>query len=113
MREWRFEDTDLGGYGGAKRKGVREPSKEENSRDLEERREATVLYVMAEAVLYQDMRYTVYQDIRYTSSLGFWCEMGRLAGSPEGDRRAFPSRGRIKGRVHPCCRSISRTYICR
>src|SRR5271156_7108205 len=61
-----------------------------------------VVYVVAKAVLYHDMRYTVYQDIRYTSALGFGSLLGRLVGSPKGDRRAFPTaRGRTSARVHP------------
>src|SRR5271168_4792455 len=56
----------------------------------------------AEAVLYHDMRYTVYQDIRYTSALSVGSLLGRLVGSPKGDRRAFPTaRGLTSVRVHP------------
>src|SRR5271170_6124700 len=62
----------------------------------------SAVHVVAKAVLYHDMRYTVYQDIRYTSALGFGSLLGRLVGSPKGDRRAFPTaRGRTSARVHP------------
>ena len=52
------------------------------------------------------MRDTVYQDIRYAFALLVFY-VGRLIGSPEGDRRALPTpRGSTSVRVHFCSRSM-------